>query len=118
MAKLHKEVEVLSKKIQAAKQVSSKDMKDYLATASKVAKRVEAAKVVTGLISESLLGVVDNMLQIAIPLVSFSGDFELTGLLNSLKLWLSKKRAEQIAEDARLQQMRSISPDDSFGWGF
>lgn len=71
-------------------------------------------------ISEDVLDSIQYILNIATPLVSFSGDFELTALLSNLKIWLSKKKAELLQEQAQRDAVRGLSWEDlgsnNYGW--
>lgn len=85
------------------------DARTALHTAQKVACYAEAQKAVTGSVSDSTLSMVDSFLAIATPIVAFSGDFELTTLLSSLKLWVSKKRME-----LQMTSMQNQTPSYSY----
>lgn len=70
-------------------------------------------------ISEGLLSTVEMLLNVAIPLVSISGDMTLTSLLAALRVWIDQKRLEQQEEDRRRQAIQeqtwdSLSP--TYGW--
>ena len=112
-------VKRVTEKLASLEKKAVEEARTKLKEAEKLAIRVEAGKVVTGFLSESVLSTIDNLLRIATPLVAISGDFELSTLLGSLKIWLDKKKAQQAAEDARRQDMMSMGYDDlSFQYSY
>ena len=103
-----------------AKIGSREDIKAYLTYASSLTRRVEASKAVVGFFGGGLTDIIDNMLVIATPLVAIMGDFELSNLLGSLKVWLMKKKAEEVAELQQRDNMFSQSYDDmtTYNYGY
>lgn len=69
---------------------------------------VEAYRSVTGAIPVDLLDAVEHALRILTPMTAFLGDFELTNLLSSLKIWVSKKRMEQEQEQAHARSFTNL----------
>jgi hypothetical protein len=70
-------------------------------------------------ISEGLLSTVESLLNIAVPLVSISGDMELTSLLASLRVWIDRKRLDQQREDLEWQRIQEQTWDSltpTYGW--
>jgi len=123
MENLRKKLNTLEnslKKSASKESVNTNALKDYLELSASIARRVEASKTVMGFMGgSSLTGLIDNVLRIATPLVAISGDFELSNLLGSLKIWLDKKKAEEAAADAQRQQMFSQDANDlNFTYGF
>ena len=120
MANLSKNLTVLSNQLskKASKsKVSNKEIQIVLTEAVKLAHRVEAQKTVVGFfgLGGGLTGIIDNVLSIATPLVAVSGDFELSNLLGSLKVWLDKKKLqEQMEEQQKQDAMNNSYQDFSF----
>jgi len=97
----------------ASKQITAADAKACLEHAKALAIRVEAAKTVTGgFFSDSILNTVDTFLSLAVPFASFGGDYELTTLLSSLKVWVQKKRNE-----AEMEKMQANMSSSNNNWG-
>ena len=70
-------------------------------------------------ISDGLLSTVDTLLNVAIPLVSISGDATLTSLLAALHVWIDQKRLELQQEDLekrRIQEQTWESLNPTYGW--
>ena len=92
---------------------SSKEQVRYVLTlAHACARRVEAAKAVQGGYGGSMLGLLDQVLQIATPLAAVFGDFELSNLLGSLKVWLDRERMREEQEQLRRERNMSQTADD------
>lgn len=111
----------MSKKASSSTKVSNAELKAYLTQGIKTAQRVEAAITVQGFfgLGGGLTDIIDNVLSIATPLVAVSGDFELSNLLGSLKVWLDKKKLQQQLEEQQKQDMMSNSYQDfTFDYGF
>jgi hypothetical protein len=89
----------------ASSGVDPAEVKQYLNCAIKLARRVEAQKSVTGFLGGSLTEIIEQVLNIATPLASMSGDFELSNLLGSLKVWLDKKKAEKAQQTQQQEDM-------------
>ena len=106
-----KHMKRLQEKI-ASTEPSKEDVRTLLASAQTLVVKADAFKSVTGAIPESVINAIDSVLRIAVPLTSFLGDFELTGLLNSLKLWLQKKQSENMVEEQRQQGMQGLGFSD------
>ena len=124
MANLYKDFEKMNssfvKKATITK-MSNKELKDYLTYATKVARRVEAARTVNAFfgMGGGLTDIIDNVLSIATPLVAISGDFELSNLLGSLKVWLDKKKMQERLEEQQKNDMMNNSYQDfTFDYGF
>jgi len=62
--------------------------------------------------SEGLISTIESLLSIAVPIASISGEWELTTLLSSLRVWLEKKKMEQIQEDHARQAIQNQSWSD------
>jgi hypothetical protein len=119
MADIITESNDLLKKTAAKNKLSSADVKACLEQAQKLAIRVEAAKVVTGFFSETLISTIESFLRIAIPFVSIMGDFELSTLLGSLNIWLEKKKLQKQQEEMQRNQIQSQSMSDmNFTYSF
>ena len=89
--------------------LSHRRVRAHLRAISELRAKADVYKSVTGSIPTSILDAVDSALRIVIPMTSFLGDFELTTLLSSLKVWLQKKRMEKEQEDAQLTGMQSLT---------
>jgi hypothetical protein len=63
-------------------------------------------------VSESLIGVIESILSVAVPIASLSNEWELTTLLSSLRVWLEKKKMEQQQEDIARRQIQEQSWSD------
>ena len=121
MEKLRKKLKVMEAGLlkTASAAYKTAQLREYLEVGVSLARRVEASRAVTGFFGSGLTDIIDNVLQIATPLVAFSGDFELSNLLGSLKVWLDKKKAQEAAEQAHRDAMMNQSYDDlTFGYGF
>jgi len=122
MANLRNQLLATNRKIRQAsrhKKLSNKELREYLGIAVTLARRVEASRVVMGFFGGSLTGIIDDVLRIATPLVAISGDFELSNLLGSLKVWLDKKKAQEAQEQAQRDTMFSQTADDlTFNYGY
>lgn len=75
-------------------------------------RRVEAAKAVQGFFGSSAISVIDNILQVATPIVALYGDFELSNLLGSLKVWLDRKKLEEREDQMRRDRVMNQGVDD------
>ena len=122
MASLLKRAEALGQKLSktaSGKAVDTQVLREYVETAIAAAHRAEASKAVTGFfgMGSGLTGIIEDVLSIATPLASIAGDFELSNLLGSLKVWLDKKIAQEAAEQAQRNQMFSAT-DDSMWSGY
>jgi len=105
----------------SSKKVDKKAVKAYLEAAVSLSRRVEASKTVTGLfgMGSGLTGIIEDVLSIATPLVAISGDFELSNLLGSLKVWLDKKKMQEAEEQRQRDAMMSGGFEDySFNYSF
>lgn len=104
---LYNQVEEMTKRMSkmASSGVDPAEVKQYLNCAIKLARRVEAQKSVTGFLGGSLTEIIEQVLNIATPLASMSGDFELSNLLGSLKVWLDKKKAEKAQQTQQQEDM-------------
>ena len=124
MVSLHKQVEAMTQKLSttaSGKRVDAKALRECLETAASLARRVEASRAVTGFfgMGGGLTDIIENVLSIATPLVAISGDFELSNLLGSLKVWLDKKKMKEAEEERQRQQMMGQTAEDlSFTYGF
>ena len=83
---------------------------EQIAVIQKVASK-EARKLIRKLchlqkkaLSEGLISTLESLLSIAVPIASISGEWELTTLLSSLRVYLDKKRLE--LQQADLEQKR------------
>jgi len=62
---------------------------------------------------------VDNFATVATPIVAVYGDYELSALLSSLKVWIAKKRAEAQTEEARVKNLTNQGWDNmSYNYSF
>lgn len=95
-----------------------KDVRACLDAAAALVRRAEAGRAVYGFFGGGLTDIIDNVLQIATPLVSISGDFELSNLLGSLKVWLDKKKIEEQMADAQRNAMMNQSYEDLYSYGY
>ena len=98
----------LEQKTAALGKMSRKEVLAKVHDLEATIQRAECLQVVTGAIPESILSAVDSALRILVPMVSFMGDFELSNLLGSLKIWLQKKRMEQQQEDQQRMNMQDL----------
>jgi hypothetical protein len=81
-----------------------------LVHAVELARRVEAAHAVTGgFFGGGMISAVEQVLSIATPLVAIYGDFELSNLLGSLKVWIEKKKWQEAEEERKAQQNSSAT---------
>lgn len=97
---------------------SKKEVQAQLFEIKQLVAKADTYKSVTGSIPTSILDAVDSALRIVIPITSFLGDFELTTLLSSLKVWLQKKRLEKQREDEQLTGMQSLTMNDYWSSGY
>jgi len=122
MANLSDKLKVMSGRLSKTASAGSVDvsaLREYLGAVSAIARRVEASRAVTGFFGGGLMDIIETALQIATPLASMSGDYELGNLLGSLKVWLDKKKAQEAAEEMQRQQMMSQTYDDlTFNYSF
>lgn len=93
-------------------QEGRRQVREALQQAISVARRAEAAKTVQGFFGSSIISLLDQVLQVATPVVAIYGDFELSNLLGSLKVWLDKKKLEEQEDQLRRDRMMSQSVDD------
>lgn len=101
------------------KSASVSNIREYLNVGCAVARRAEASKSVTGFFGGGILDTINQIIQVATPLVSMSGDYELSALLSSLKVWLDKKKAQEAADKAQRNQMMNQGYDSlNFTYSF
>lgn len=62
--------------------------------------------------TDAIMDTIDNFIKIAVPLAAIYGDFELSTLLGSLKIWLDKRKREAQAEWDLQQAIQSQSFSD------
>lgn len=104
-------------KLAAKKELTAAEVRAGLDHAYKIARRIEAARVVQGYLSDGVLDIIDNFVRIATPLTAFFGDFELTALLSSLKLWLDKKKMQAQEEENQRKALQNQSFFDN-SWSY
>lgn len=88
--------------------LKSDDVCRHLKVVSDKVRSAEAFRSVTGMIPVDVLDAVEHALRILTPMTAFIGDFELTNLLSSLKIWLQKKRLEQEQQQQHNQSFTNL----------
>jgi len=102
MRQLLKTAALRTKALAATANPTREEVKAHLELGVALARRAEAGRAVTGGFGSGIFDTIESILTVATPLASIFGDFELSNLLGSLKVWLAKKRAEEAAEQANI----------------
>ena len=116
---LHKGANKVLVKVNASIE-AQEQVRQALLLAHAGVRRIEASRAVQGDYDNPLSSILDQILQIATPLVAMFGDFELSNLLGSLKVWLDRKKVEEEAKRLRQDQylMQSSGPDIMYTYQF
>jgi len=119
MQQLVKQANLYLKACRATTNPTKDEVRAMLIHAHALARKAEVGRCVAGFFDGGLVGMVDSFATIATPLVAVMGDFELSNLLGSLKVWLAKKKSEAAAEQARVDSLTGKSWDDMrFNYSF